>query len=192
MTIQTPSQETTIHPHLYRLSNRDDCKLADEAPDVRGWNVFSTDGENVGTVRDIIVDPNALRIRYLLVEVTYDETSKEAFILIPIGLAEVDETWDRILLLGIKAWLIPHLPVFRGNKIKRDYEWALRRTLMQEDDEAEADTTDAFYDFPHFDDTKFMQRRRRFLRERTDTSVTEMHADAPAGEINTNPYLRRR
>ncbi|HEY0778990.1 MAG TPA: PRC-barrel domain-containing protein, partial [Gemmatirosa sp.] len=55
--------------HLGRLNDLDEYKVADGYPDIRGWDVRTSDGSAVGKVGDLIVDTAALRVRYLDVEV---------------------------------------------------------------------------------------------------------------------------
>jgi hypothetical protein len=45
------------HLHNYRISEGD--------PDVRGWEVFGADGRKMGEVDDLLVDTEALKVRYL-------------------------------------------------------------------------------------------------------------------------------
>ncbi|HSD63239.1 MAG TPA: PRC-barrel domain-containing protein, partial [Ignavibacteriaceae bacterium] len=49
---------------LYRLSDLADYEVADRDPDVRGWEVVSAD-KKVGTVDELIVDPDDMKVRYL-------------------------------------------------------------------------------------------------------------------------------
>jgi len=55
---------------LVRLEDRPDLQVADDAHDVRGWRVSAGDQE-VGTVRHLLVDPTAGRVRFL--EVALDD-----------------------------------------------------------------------------------------------------------------------
>ena len=50
-------------------------KVADDDPDVRGWEVTGSDGRRIGEVDDLLVDPAALRARYL--EVRLDRSLLE-------------------------------------------------------------------------------------------------------------------
>lgn len=52
-----PSVTPLSRLHNYRISEGD--------PDVRGWEVFGADGRQIGTVDDLLVDTEALRVRYL-------------------------------------------------------------------------------------------------------------------------------
>ncbi len=47
------------------LSELSGHKVADDDPDVRGWEVVAADGRRVGTVDDLLVDRGAMRVRYL-------------------------------------------------------------------------------------------------------------------------------
>lgn len=50
-------------------------KVADGDPDVRGWAVIGNDGRRIGEVDDLLVDPAAMRVRYL--EVRLDRSLLE-------------------------------------------------------------------------------------------------------------------
>ncbi len=52
-----PSVTPLSRLHNYRISEGD--------PDVRGWDVFGADGQRIGTVDDLLVDTEALNVRYL-------------------------------------------------------------------------------------------------------------------------------
>ena len=49
---------------LVPLDQMDDFKVADGDPDVRGWDVVASDGQKVGHVEDLLVDPGAMKVRY--------------------------------------------------------------------------------------------------------------------------------
>jgi uncharacterized protein (TIGR02271 family) len=49
---------------LVRLAERPDLQVADDAHDVRGWRVSAGEHE-VGTVRDLLIDPTVGRVRFL-------------------------------------------------------------------------------------------------------------------------------
>lgn len=51
--------------NLRLLSRMDDFKVAKGSPDVRGWDVIGSDGQRLGEVDHLLVDPGARRVRYL-------------------------------------------------------------------------------------------------------------------------------
>jgi sporulation protein YlmC with PRC-barrel domain len=172
--------EPDVRSGLHRLNELDDYEVIDESLDIRGWDVLSKDQEHIGTVEDLILDARSLRVRYLLVRVEPVDGQGEAYLLLPIGLAEVDEKWDRIILHGTEARDVARLDRYRGGGIHRDYEQSLRQTLSREQATL---APDAFYNHPHFDDTRFLEWHKRSLRER---------AESIQSGLNENPYLRRR
>jgi hypothetical protein len=55
-------------PRLERLTNLKDMEVAHDSVDVRGWDVTSIGDEKLGTVRDLVVDLDTMKARYLLVD----------------------------------------------------------------------------------------------------------------------------
>ena len=89
--------------NLRRLSDAD-LKVADNEPDVRGWAVVSRDGRTIGEVDDLIVDPAAMKVRYLEMDPDEDVFGNGAEpIYIPIASADVDSTGERVIVEGDAA-----------------------------------------------------------------------------------------
>src|SRR5919202_6803373 len=87
---------------LVPLSDVNDLKVAEGNPDVRGWDVLASDGTEVGEVKDLLVDPAALKARYLVVELDDDVAGvKDRRVLIPMGAARLDDRDDNVLLPGV-------------------------------------------------------------------------------------------
>ena len=122
--------------HLGRLNDLDEFKVADGYPDIRGWDVRTTDGSTVGKVGDLIVDTAAMRVRYLDVEVerSVGQAAKDAVTpgdqerhtLLPIGNVQLDEKGDHVMVDGYTLEQIAGLPRYGGQTITRDYENTLR------------------------------------------------------------------
>lgn len=122
--------------HLGRLNDLDEYKVADGYPDIRGWDVRTTDGQNVGKVGDLIVDTSAMRVRYLDVEIdrSVGQAAKDAVTpgdqhrhtLLPIGNVQLDEKGDHVMVDGYTLEQIGGLPRYNGQAITRDYENTLR------------------------------------------------------------------
>ncbi len=83
--------------NLKRLSDAD-LAVADGEPDVRGWTVISSDGREIGDVDDLIVDTDAMKVRYVQVDVDDDAASDDVFV--PIGQADLDRERKRVVLRG--------------------------------------------------------------------------------------------
>jgi hypothetical protein len=55
----------------------DDFAVADGEPDVRGWDVVTTDQRTIGKVDDLLADPAALKVKYLTVDLDTDGWPKK-------------------------------------------------------------------------------------------------------------------
>ena len=100
---------------LVPLDKADDYKVAEGNPDPRGWDVIAN-GTKVGEVDKLIADLNALKVRYLDVELDKDFAgTKDRHVLIPIGAARLDDDNDNVLLQGMTRDALIGLPAFAAN-----------------------------------------------------------------------------
>lgn len=145
--------ETSV---LRRLRDLPDFEVADGNPDVRGWAVRGGDGQALGVVHELIVDPEALKVRYLDVELEsrYHINEHENRILLPIGVASLDAEGDNVFVPSLNAKTVLDYPPYTEIQITREYEEAMLRAL------GVAPTADAsFYEGPPYDAAGFYSRR---------------------------------
>ncbi|RSK30126.1 PRC-barrel domain-containing protein [Hymenobacter metallilatus] len=159
--------ETTTDPipsaegmHLRRLRDLTEFEVADGNPDVRGWPVRGADGRQFGQVFELIVDVEALKVRYLDIEL--DEALNinkwDRHILLPIGVAALDEEADNVFVPSLTAQSVLEYPPYVEIQITRQYEEAMLRALnLPLADTAGSD----FYGQPGYDASTFYQRRLR-------------------------------
>ena len=139
---RTAPRDTTAGTAAFgRLSELDDYKVADGYPDINGWDVKTTDGTKVGEVKDLVVDTQAMRVRYLDVELdrslrqvardatTPGDQSDDRHVLLPIGDLRLDDDHDDVLVDNLTAAQIGALPR-HGGMITSDYESRLRAGLV--------------------------------------------------------------
>lgn len=112
-TTRTPANQAIAQ--LARLDDLDDCEVADGDPDIRGWEVKTTDGRCAGKVDDLIVDTAAMQVRYLSVELDRKELKlkEDRHVLVPIAQARLDDVRDDVLLPTMTAAQIATLDAFR-------------------------------------------------------------------------------
>jgi photosynthetic reaction center H subunit len=166
---------------LFRLDDLDDFEVSDDDPDIRGWDVIGEGGEKVGRVDELIVEPDMLQVRYMDIEMEEElNNNGERHLLVPIGIARLDESDDRVLITDISKQTLRSCPIYTGQTITRSYEQQIRNALHIEQEvvnpeEAEivnaGDTMDEvevknvekhdFYAHPHFSDLKFYGPRRQ-------------------------------
>ena len=144
---------------LVPLDKADDYKVAEGNPDPRGWDVIAN-GTKVGEVDKLIADLNALKVRYLDVELDKDFAgTKDRHVLIPIGAARLDDDNDNVLLQGMTRDALIGLPAFAANTpITRDYENSLRERMTGAPIPAPRSGHD-YYEHEHFDENRFFGKR---------------------------------
>ncbi len=91
---------------LVPLDDVDDLELADNEPDPRGWDVISADGKKIGEVDELLVDPGAMKVRYLAVDVDEDELDlddRDRRLMIPVRAVELNDDDDQVLVHELQS-----------------------------------------------------------------------------------------
>ncbi|SET94230.1 PRC-barrel domain-containing protein [Hymenobacter actinosclerus] len=147
--------------HLRRLRDLTEFEVADDNPDVRGWAVRGADGRQFGQVFELIVDVDALKVRYL--DLQLDDSlgldARDNHILLPIGVAALDEEADNVFVPSLTYESVVRYPPYNEIQITREYEQAMLHALnlgLPAASDPEAD----FYNQPSYDTATFYQRRR--------------------------------
>lgn len=143
-------------PLLRRLRDLADFEVADDNPDVRGWTVRGSDGQALGTVFELIVEPEAMKVRYLDVALDTRSSANEHHILLPIGAASLDEEGDNVFVPALNEAAVLNYPHYVEVQITREYEEAMLRALGKEP----APANPHFYEQDSFDAGSFYNRRR--------------------------------
>ncbi|MXV16665.1 PRC-barrel domain-containing protein [Hufsiella ginkgonis] len=155
-------EHVTNNPRLEELGGSD-FEIKDGQPDVRGWEVKDETGMKIGDVEDLLFDPSSRKVRYLVVDT--DESDLERpddnnLVLIPIGLAELHESEDEVILPGILPEQLVALPPYEAGNVTPVFEAQTRSILIGA---AVGDTLahidDDFYSHTHFDEEKFYGSR---------------------------------
>src|SRR5690606_10334499 len=151
----------------------------------------SGDGKKIGKVKELIVDPAEMRVRYLDIKINegLEGVSDDRRMLVPIGVASLDEKDDNVFIKTMETVTILKYPQYSGGEITRDYETTVRQSLISDDEVIEesetphrAVTDEDFYHHEHFDEERFYStRRKRFLRL-SELNVYDV--------IGTNPDVR--
>jgi len=183
-----------LEPGLYRLTELPDYEVADRDPDVRGWNVLSADKKFIGKVDELIVDLDALKVRYL--DVNINKEINEAgtdnrHLLIPIGAAELDGRDDIVRVNNIETITLLKLPEYNGGTISREYERNLRSSFASDYNSAE--TGENFYNHPLYNDERFYGSRRKFLIKLDDIDkfrVLGTHPDVRGWDTFTSDKVK--
>ncbi len=120
---------------LCRLRELDNPRIFENFPDVRGWHVITSDNINIGQVDDLFIDKEINKLRYLDIKIYEGPIfDVERHILVPVGLAELDEDNNKILI-KIDSNDFVNYPPYNGEEIS-DYENSLFNSFKNDDDPA--------------------------------------------------------
>lgn len=110
------------------LSEAKDFKLESGAPDPRGWSVFGSDSERLGTVSNLLVDPAALKVRYLDVDLLDDlfALRDDRHVLIPIEHVDLKERGKDAWVRGLTTRDLARFPAYSGGAVPPWMEASLR------------------------------------------------------------------
>jgi sporulation protein YlmC with PRC-barrel domain len=137
--------------------------------DPRGWDVVLGDGTKVGKVRELIVDVDAMRTRYL--EVNLDKKAikfdHDRNVLVPVGAARLDPDKDYVVLDSVELRQLNALPPYDRHELSREYEHAVLAGFGSTDNTTEFNPReDSFYQNRSFDDSRFNTSREEVAEER--------------------------
>jgi sporulation protein YlmC with PRC-barrel domain len=107
---------------LVALSNSRYEIVSDE-PDIRKWRVRNAAGKYLGIVNDLLIDPQANKVRYIVLDLQGKPLNLlSRKILIPIGIAELDDIEDVVILPGITIEQLATLPAYGKGKLSIETE----------------------------------------------------------------------
>ena len=162
------------------LSQSPNVTFPEGTADVRGWEVRTTeDNKKVGKVKDLVLGGDT-QPHFLEVETGGLFTAKR--VLLPLGLARVDEQQDVIWVAGItkdqfKAW-----PEYTGDarSITDDYTTRLRRAYSGASEEDYAASARRFYE-PRARALTGEERAARVTRSEEELAIGKRPVEA--GEV---------
>lgn len=155
----------------YRLQELDRSKfeIVKGEPDIRGWDVRYMTGQKLGSVDELIIDVEEMKVRYMVVDLDDNELKLvHRKILIPIGLAELDKKDDDVLIPNITVEQLSRLPEYEKDNLNPVVERRISSTLgreIQEAELAEAATTNVKNEAT---DRKLTKEEKRKLTEEHD------------------------
>jgi sporulation protein YlmC with PRC-barrel domain len=202
--------ETEDGVRIAPLGELKDFEVAKGYPDIRGWRVDAADGRKVGKVRELLVDVDTMRTRYLSIRLDSDlaasPTDRDA--LVPIGSAQISDGAD-VVRLPLTADRVALLPPYEHSQLSRAHEFEVRRHFSLADTTAGATpgamgagTTGAatgaaagaaaaagqrhFYDDEAYDDRRFFSSRQRAnpdARPAADRTAAQRDIHLGEGEV---------
>lgn len=148
--------------NLYYLNELSDYKIADDNPDVRGWQVKDADNRVIGEVDNLLVNKATERVVYLDVEVdksiieadhdpygqpadsdVHEFINKEGenHIIIPVGLVHVKYDPDYVFTDRVNHRTFAETKRMpKGSTVDREYEVIVLESYGRDDDDYDRDS----------------------------------------------------
>ncbi|EOR94386.1 hypothetical protein ADIARSV_2468 [Arcticibacter svalbardensis MN12-7] len=174
--------------HLVELGGSD-FEIVDGQPNVNGWDVVNEHGHKIGEVAELLFSPESRKVRYLVVDLDDTELSmednepvekKDGPILIPIGLAELHEQDDEVIVPHVTTAQIMSLPAYEKGNVTPITESQIRSILAGTTvGDALAYNAADFYTHDHFNEEKFYGNRR-VPQENETVPIDQSHDQDPS------------
>jgi sporulation protein YlmC with PRC-barrel domain len=104
-----------------------DFKIADGQPNIKGWKVKDTRGQVLGEVEELIFDHTSQKVRYIVLELDGNRVELNSRkVLIPIGLAELHEDDDDVILPNVSDMQLQQLPEYAHEPVTPENESRIR------------------------------------------------------------------
>ena len=178
---------------LQELSGSD-YEIAEGQPDIRGWDVKDANGKAIGEVDELIFDVQSLKVRYIVLDLegnVLDLDSRD--VLVPIGMAQLHDKGDDVVLQGVTADQIRSLPEYDEDSLDADVENKVRNVFAGAGGAAltgAAMTTgagrnsdDNFYDHDHFNEDNLYRNRNANAENATTIPVIEEELQVGKREV---------
>ncbi len=156
-------------------------EMAKGEPDIRGWKVINSLNQEMGKVQEVLFDTKSRKIRYLIVYINgkpINLLSRD--VIIPVGLAELDEKENLVFLPDVTVGHLASLPEYKKGEVTYQTERLIRDVFIPQNSAAAEKLADiesqehpereAFYNNDYFDENRMYKRRKNEneIRERVN------------------------
>ena len=155
------------HRRLQEL-DRSDFEIVEGQPDIRGWDVRASDGKKLGEVDELILDAKQRKVRYMVVDLDDNDFDlDERKVLVPIGMAELHEKRDDVVLYQVNPSQLAALPEYDEDKLDDQVERQVSAVLRGTSASAQSGALEAdFYNHDSFNDDRLYRHRLAELEEK--------------------------
>lgn len=166
-----------------------DFEIADGQPDIRGWDVKNENDQKIGEVDELIFDVQSLKVRYIVLDLDDNDFDlDDRNVLVPIGIAQLHDKDDDVILPGVTAEQLRLLPEYdednldanAENKIRNVFAGVAGGTLAAD---SGINHDDTFYDHEHFNEDNLYRNRRGENESSTTIPVIEEELQVDKKEI---------
>ena|SRR5687768_2354142 len=143
-----------------------DYKIVDEQPDIKGWPIYDAQHQKLGEVEDLLFDRELRKVRYIIADLDDNEVDMDAKeVLIPIGIAELHETDDEVILPGVTSSQLSALPEYNDDRDLTDADENAIFASFSGGSSSTIETGTGLnsdrYNNDHFDDQRIYRNRNK-------------------------------
>lgn len=97
---------------LKRFSEMENVEVAKDDPDIRGWDVTTSDGQDLGEVKDLLVDTRTMKVHAVEVELEGSRFNwnDNRRVVVPVDSLRVNRDDDEVVISGLHKDEIAALP----------------------------------------------------------------------------------
>ena len=165
-----------------------DFEIAEGQPDIRGWDVKDSNGKKFGEVDELIFDVQSLKVRYIVLDLDDNDFDiEDRDVLVPIGIAQLHDKDDDVILPGVTATQLSSLPEYEEGNIEGDMENQVRTVFAGVGGAALTGVTlasdDDFYNHDHFNEDNLYRSRDAGTNAGTTIPVIEEELQVGKREV---------
>lgn len=171
-----------------------DFEIADGQPNIKGWDVKDENGKKIGEVDELIFDVQTRKVRYIVLDLDDNDFDlDDRDVLVPIGIAQLHDKDDDVILPGITADQLRSLPEYDEDNLTPEIEnkvraafaglggTALTGAALTSGTGSEAD--DDFYNHDHFNEDNLYRNRKSGTDEAATIPVIEEELQVGKREV---------
>ena len=145
-----------------------DFEIIPGEPDITDWEVMNEQGEKIGDVDDVLFDNESRKVRYIIVDMEINTLMIENpyQVLIPIGLAKIDEVESQVIITNVSVKQLNELPKYESDRVTPEYEISIRNILEENIVIDSVEAWENFYDHEHFNGNGFSAHNDENRNER--------------------------
>jgi hypothetical protein len=96
-------------------------EIVDGEPDIIGWSIRDAGDRKLGVVHDLLFEPEQQKVRYIIANLKDNDFDLDRRkVLIPIGVAQLHENNDNVILNAVSPWQIRALPAYDKHMTAQD------------------------------------------------------------------------
>ncbi|MBS7565263.1 PRC-barrel domain-containing protein [Mucilaginibacter sp. Bleaf8] len=183
---------TTDYNHLEKLGGSD-YEIVDGQPNIKGWDVKDERGMQFGDVEELLFNPASRKVRYIVLDTDANDFRLNARkVLVPIGIAELHENDDDVILPHVTASQLEALPDYDGYGLTLETENRIRTvftplptTTVVTETVVPTTQDEAYYSHEQFNQNK-LYNRRKLLPEHEQKRITERSTKYSDNDPNTD------